>query len=220
MEVKNIEAAILELLNEALALDPASLKVIMVTGSLPSRSLIAHRQAGSITQPDKFGTPMVNALSIINATLHKLGSINEVFPLMDPHGHKVHTFALRVRTETKAYPDGTKATGPAPLPVASPVVPVAPAQPATAPATDQAVAPKPAATSLDLDWVESKSSNIRRIQYLGSTRELKVQFKTGRTYIYAEVPLETYQGLLEAQSQGKYLNGTIKPRHEVREVPS
>lgn len=68
----------------------------------------------------------------------------------------------------------------------------------------------------EMEYVDS--SNIESVGYDGDTRELHVSFVTGKLYIYAEVPEETYAELLSADSKGSYLNREIKPNYECRET--
>lgn len=60
---------------------------------------------------------------------------------------------------------------------------------------------------IDLHGVES--SVIAAAGYDQDRRILYVVFNTGRVYEYQDVPPETYQGLMEAESKGKFLNETI-----------
>ena len=52
----------------------------------------------------------------------------------------------------------------------------------------------------------------------GDARELYVQFRRGRTYVYFDVPPTAYAALLEAPSKGRYVNFEIKPYHRYRRV--
>lgn len=54
------------------------------------------------------------------------------------------------------------------------------------------------------------SSNVVSIGYDNATRQLFVVYKTG-PYRYDAVPYNKWQGLLRAESKGKYLNAEIKP---------
>ena len=49
-------------------------------------------------------------------------------------------------------------------------------------------------------------------------RELYVQFRRGRTYVYFDVPPTAYAALLEAPSKGRYVNFEIKPYHRYRRL--
>lgn len=54
-----------------------------------------------------------------------------------------------------------------------------------------------------------ESSMIRAVGYDSTTRELEVVFTSGRTYRYTEVPPEVYEGLLAAESKGRYMRAYI-----------
>lgn len=66
-----------------------------------------------------------------------------------------------------------------------------------------------------IEWLAVESSNLARIG-IGIEEadkgkvELYVEFKGGTQYVYHDVPGATGQGLLDADSKGKYLNEHIK----------
>ena len=66
--------------------------------------------------------------------------------------------------------------------------------------------------------VPVESTSIQLVGYDEDARELYVQFRRGRTYVYYDVPPSAYAALLEAPSKGRYLNFEIKPYHEYRRV--
>ena len=55
-----------------------------------------------------------------------------------------------------------------------------------------------------------ESSSIAAIGYNPAERALWVQFVTGRTYRYHDVPRETYEEFLRAESKGRYFNREIR----------
>lgn len=61
------------------------------------------------------------------------------------------------------------------------------------------------------------SSNIDAIGHDDVAGELYVRFRSGKIYVYSEVPAETYNQLLQADSKGSFLNREIKPNHPYRE---
>ena len=63
-----------------------------------------------------------------------------------------------------------------------------------------------------------ESSAIARIGYDAENGALVVEFTTGRTYIYSDVPEEAYAGLLTAESKGSYFNREVAPHHAGREI--
>ena len=63
-----------------------------------------------------------------------------------------------------------------------------------------------------------KSSMIRALAYDRTTRTLEVVFNKGQIYCYENVPLAEYQGLIKAESKGKYMQANIidiYPYHEI-----
>ena len=68
----------------------------------------------------------------------------------------------------------------------------------------------------EMEWVDS--SNIEQIGYDEDQRELWVRFKSGDTYVYANVPPATYDDIARADSKGSYLNREIRPNYEYRRV--
>lgn len=68
------------------------------------------------------------------------------------------------------------------------------------------------------------SSNVAGIAYHAASKTLKVWFKgkqaneISSVYCYFDVPAETYRGLKEANSKGKYLNAHIKGLHPCTKV--
>lgn len=57
------------------------------------------------------------------------------------------------------------------------------------------------------------SSHIRAAGYDLDSQTLEVEFNNGSVYQYASVPLNEYEGLMTADSQGKYFNANIKNRY-------
>lgn len=63
------------------------------------------------------------------------------------------------------------------------------------------------------------STVIRRFDYSPATRELIVEFVTGRRYVYCEVPEEEAQALRSAFAKGVQFNARIRNRYRCRELP-
>lgn len=61
-----------------------------------------------------------------------------------------------------------------------------------------------------MERVNVVSTNIRSIGYDASTMILEVEFNNGTVYQYYDVPEALYEGLMAADSHGKYLNEYIK----------
>jgi hypothetical protein len=64
------------------------------------------------------------------------------------------------------------------------------------------------------------SSALTNVRYDRRTGALEVRFVTGRTYRYADVPMDLYERLLKAESKGRFFNSHIKDRYPTREVRS
>ncbi|MCC7391598.1 KTSC domain-containing protein [Candidatus Sumerlaeota bacterium] len=62
------------------------------------------------------------------------------------------------------------------------------------------------------------STAIDEISYDEQRAQLRITFKSGRTYVYDGVGIDTYEELLSADSQGRYFNRNIRDAYEYREV--
>ena len=62
------------------------------------------------------------------------------------------------------------------------------------------------------------STVIRRFDYSPETRELAVEFVTGRRYVYAAVPPELAGKLRAAFAKGPFFNRHIRGRFAYREI--
>ena len=62
------------------------------------------------------------------------------------------------------------------------------------------------------------SSNISEIGYDARSRTLEVLFRNGGLYQYFDVPPQEHGGLMNASSQGQYLNAHIKGRYRYSRV--
>lgn len=73
-----------------------------------------------------------------------------------------------------------------------------------------------------IDWIEIDSSNVVRVGVEEGDRpgkvELYVEFKGGTQYVYHDVPEDTAQGLLDANSKGKYLNENVKSVYQFNKL--
>jgi len=59
---------------------------------------------------------------------------------------------------------------------------------------------------------------IRRFLYLPDTRELTIEFVTGRRYIYSEVPKGDVDDFRSAFSRGVHFNRHIRNSYPCREL--
>ena len=62
------------------------------------------------------------------------------------------------------------------------------------------------------------SNVIRSFNYDPNTRELLVQFVTGRRYLYAEVPPSEVAAFRTSGSLGRYFNRRIRDRYRCHEL--
>jgi hypothetical protein len=59
------------------------------------------------------------------------------------------------------------------------------------------------------------SSMLRRVRYDPRNKFLDVVFRTGESYRYRDVPPDEYEGLMQAESHGKYMQMHIIDHYEV-----
>lgn len=57
---------------------------------------------------------------------------------------------------------------------------------------------------------EVESSMIRSVGYDLDARILEIEFNSGQVYQYFDVPLEEYEGLMKAESHGRYFLANIR----------
>jgi hypothetical protein len=62
------------------------------------------------------------------------------------------------------------------------------------------------------------SSVIRRFFYVPDTRELTIEFVTGRRYLYLDVPADEVEAFRSAFAKGSYFNRNIRDRYRFREL--
>lgn len=64
--------------------------------------------------------------------------------------------------------------------------------------------------STTLDWA----------RYLPEEHILELGFRTGKVYLYFDVPLHSYQELVHAESKGRYFNLHIRNHFRAQSVPT
>ena len=64
-----------------------------------------------------------------------------------------------------------------------------------------------------MDRAPVSSSNIAAIGYDEDTQILEVEFTDGSVYQYSGVPPGEHNGMMNADSKGKYLHANIKKRY-------
>lgn len=68
------------------------------------------------------------------------------------------------------------------------------------------------------DMVPVDSTTLELVGYDAADRELYLRFLSGSIYVYSDVPPETHQELLAADSKGSYFNREIRPNYACRQV--
>ncbi|HKQ45920.1 MAG TPA: KTSC domain-containing protein [Rhizomicrobium sp.] len=64
-----------------------------------------------------------------------------------------------------------------------------------------------------------QSAALEQVSYDENAHTLCATFRdTHRTYVYEDVPQEIYDGLIFADSLGRFFNAHIRDRYPVREV--
>ncbi|MET0280730.1 MAG: KTSC domain-containing protein [Steroidobacteraceae bacterium] len=62
------------------------------------------------------------------------------------------------------------------------------------------------------------STVIRSYRYDADSQRLLIVFQTGRRYVYADVPLDVFEGLRAAHSRGAYFNAHIRDRYDFKSL--
>ena len=57
------------------------------------------------------------------------------------------------------------------------------------------------------------SSELRSVGYAGHERILEVEFQSGAIYQYFDVAPEVHEGLMAAESKGRFFNEWIRSKH-------
>ena len=66
-------------------------------------------------------------------------------------------------------------------------------------------------------WPVFGSSNVRAVGYDRKKEELGIRFKSSpQRYMYSDVPISVYKGLMAAPSRGKYVHQHIKGNYPYR----
>jgi hypothetical protein len=69
---------------------------------------------------------------------------------------------------------------------------------------------------MDIAMQEVKSSNIKAVGYDDTSKTLAVQFSSGNTYYYSNVPRATFDEFVAAESVGRYFAANIRGGFEGR----
>lgn len=62
------------------------------------------------------------------------------------------------------------------------------------------------------------SSNIAHLKYDPATAVLTIEFRSGKTYSYADVPYDIVNAFISAPSAGRFFNSTIKGVYKEAQV--
>lgn len=62
------------------------------------------------------------------------------------------------------------------------------------------------------------SSNIRSVGYDPGARVLEIEFHSGGTYEYLEVPEAVYRALMSAESHGSFFHAHIRDKYRYRRI--
>jgi hypothetical protein len=63
-----------------------------------------------------------------------------------------------------------------------------------------------------------RSSNLRSVGYNPFSGTLTIEFHNGRTYAYADVPHAVYEGLMDAESHGRFFAIYIRNGYPFRRI--
>jgi len=69
-----------------------------------------------------------------------------------------------------------------------------------------------------MDRIAIDSSVITALTYDELAETLRVEFRSGRIYLYSAVPLTAYQSLINAPSVGAHFNRKVRDRYRYREI--
>ena len=62
------------------------------------------------------------------------------------------------------------------------------------------------------------SSHVAGIDYDRNTRILRVVFRNGTNYAYADVPSGVYEAFLRASSPGSFLHSRVRPHYRATKI--
>ena len=76
------------------------------------------------------------------------------------------------------------------------------------------------AKTAKVEMIAVQSSNAEAVGYDSNKKELFVRFKGGSTYRYSNVPKVIFDGLLQTESFGRYLNQKVKGKYNFKKIGS
>lgn len=74
------------------------------------------------------------------------------------------------------------------------------------------------ATQLNIPMTPVQSSNLTARGYDAQSQTLQLTFRGDSTYRYADVPGSVYEGLVKAESAGRYVAAEIKGKFKATKV--
>lgn len=69
-----------------------------------------------------------------------------------------------------------------------------------------------------MSWTDVSSTNLSRVRYDDNKNTLEIEFQGGRVYQYFDVPKQIFEGLLKAESKGKFFHEQIKGHYRYARV--
>ncbi len=66
---------------------------------------------------------------------------------------------------------------------------------------------------------EVESSQLKSVGYDPATSTLEIEFKGGSVYQYLDVPFETHDEFMAAESMGRYFGLQIKGKFDFKKMP-
>ena len=69
-----------------------------------------------------------------------------------------------------------------------------------------------------MNWSPLTSSNLLRVRYDENTSTLEVEFHGGRVYQYFDVPQQVFEGLISADSHGRFFHSQIRGHYRYARV--
>ncbi len=64
----------------------------------------------------------------------------------------------------------------------------------------------------------TRSGMVKTISYDAAEKILTLEFNSGGSYAYSEVPKEIFDGILNAESAGKYYHAHIKGKYSHEKI--
>ena len=69
-----------------------------------------------------------------------------------------------------------------------------------------------------MQLVRLESTTLASVRYDPDRHQLELEFRSGKRYLYFQVPRRCYEELLQAESKGGYFNRTIRNRFAFQDL--